>query len=73
MGLMKPIKQNNGEEINDDKNVRISLVKGRKITAITVSAISARKKLLTTSTNMTLLELDGQDMRVKKIWMEITS
>lgn len=32
MGLAELIEQNNSEEVNDDKDVRVSAIRGRKIT-----------------------------------------
>ena len=55
----------------EDKDVKVLVVKSRKITTTTASAIFANRKLLTTSTKVTLLE-DTQDVKVKKIWIETT-
>ena len=56
MGLAKPTKQSGNEEVDDDKNVRVSAVRSKKIITITISVIPAGGKLLTASTKMTLLE-----------------
>lgn len=58
--------QYSSEEINDDKNVRIPAVKGRKITITTASAKPVVGKLLTASTKVVLIE-DGRDVNVRKI------
>ncbi len=71
MGLAKPKEQSGGEEVNDNKYVRVLIVKGKKITTTTTSVILVGGKLLTTSTKMTLPEGE-QVVRVKKVWIETT-
>ncbi len=66
MGLAEPIEQSDSEEVDDNKDVRVSAVKGRKITTTTTNAIPAGGKLLTVSSKMTLPE-SGQDVKVKKV------
>lgn len=44
------------KKINDDKDIRVSMVKGRKITIIIISAISASRKLSIVSTKLILSE-----------------
>lgn len=53
---MERMEQHSSEEINDNKNVRIRVVKGRKIAITTASAKPIIEKLLTVSTKMALLE-----------------
>ncbi len=71
MGLAEPTKRGGSEEVDNDKDIRVSEVKDRKITTTTASAILAARKLSTTSSKVTLLE-GGQDVRVKKVWIETT-
>ncbi len=66
MGLAEPSEQSDNEEVNDDKDVKVLVVRGKKITTTTTSAIPAGGKLLTASFKMILLE-DGQDVNVKKV------
>ncbi len=66
MGLTESIKPSGSEEVDDDKDVRVSAVRGRKITTTIASAIPAGGKLLTVSTKVILPE-GVQDVRVKKI------
>ena len=72
MGLAKPIEQSGNEKVDDNKDVKVSAVKGRKITTTIASAISAGGKLSMASTKVILLE-NVQDVRVKKVWIENTS
>ncbi len=72
IGLLEYTKQNGSEEVDDDKDVRVSVVRGRKITITTISVILVGGKLLMKSTKMTLLE-DRQYIRVKKIWIKTIS
>ena len=72
INLIKPTKQSSNEEVNDNKDVEVSIVKGKKIIITTISAIFADGKLSTTSTKIALPE-DEQDVRVKKIWIETSS
>ena len=55
MDIAEIIKQNGSEEVNNNKNVRVSVVKGRKITTTTASAILVVRKLSMASTKVTLL------------------
>ncbi len=66
MGLAEPVKQSGSKEVNDDRNIRVSAVRKRKITTTIASAIPMSGKLSTASTKVTLLE-GRQNMRVKKI------
>ena len=66
MGLAEPTKQSSSKNIDDKKDIRVSAVKGKKITTIIANIIPAGGKLLMASTKMTLLEA-GQDMNMKKI------
>ena len=54
MGLAKLKKQSGSKEVNDNKNVRVLVVRGRKITTTTTSLISASRKLSMISTKVTL-------------------
>lgn len=56
MGLAEPIEQGDSEEVDDDKDVRVSIVKDRKIITTIASAIPASGKLLMTSFKVTLPE-----------------
>ena len=67
MGLTEPTEQSGAEKVDDNKNVRILAVRGRKIITTTASAILVGGKLLTISTKMTLPVSGGHDVRVKKI------
>ena len=66
MSLAKLKKQNSSKKINNNKDVRVLAVRGRKITITTVNIIPASEKLLTALIKVTLLE-DRQNVRVKKI------
>ena len=56
MSLAEPIKQNGSEEVDNDKDVRVSVVRGKKITITTACAILAGGKQLTRSIKVTLLK-----------------
>ncbi len=72
MGLAEPTEQISGsEEVDDDKDIRVLVVRDRKITIITASTIPASGKLSMASFKVTLPE-GGQDMGVKKVWIETT-
>ncbi len=71
MGLAEPTKQSGSEEVDDDEDVRVSAVRDRKITTTIASAILVGGKLSTASSKVTLPE-GGQDVRVKKVWIETT-
>ncbi len=66
MGLAELTEQNDSEEVDDDEDVRLLAVRGRKITITTASAIPASGKLSIASTKVTLPE-GMQDVRVKKV------
>lgn len=66
MSLAELIEQSSSKRVNDNKDVRISVVKGKKITITTISVIFAGGKLLTILTKVTMLK-GGQDERVKKV------
>ncbi len=51
---MELIEQSGSEEVIDNKDVRVSVIRGRKITTTIVSAIPIENKLLMISTKMTL-------------------
>ncbi len=72
MGLAEPIEQSDSEEVDDNKDVRVSAVRGRKITTTTTSAIPAGGKLSIASIKVTLPKV-VQNVRVKKVWIETTS
>lgn len=72
MDLAKPIDQNGSKKIDDNKNIKIPVLKGRKIIITTANTISVCRKLLTALTTVILPEC-WQDVRVKKIWIKITS
>ena len=72
MGLTEPTEQSDSKEVNDNEDVKVSAVRGRKIIITIVSVIPAARKLSTTSTKETLLE-GRQDVKVKKIWIETIS
>ena len=59
------------EAVDDNKDVRISAIRSRKITITIASARFAGGKLSTILINMTLPD-GGQDVRVKKVWIETT-
>ncbi len=71
MGLAEPTKQSSSEEVDGNKKIRVSAVRGRQIITTIASAIFASRKLITASTKVILLE-GGHNMRVKKIWIETT-
>ena len=52
---MEPQEWNSSEKVNNDKNIRVSIVKSMKFIITTTSIISASKKLSTVSTKVTLL------------------
>ena len=66
MSLMEFIKQSGSEKVDDDKDVRISKIRGQKITITITSAIIARENLLMASTKITLSEPGKEDVRVRK-------
>ena len=66
IGLVKLIEQSNSEKVNDNKDIRISVVRGEKITTTTASALFASRKLLMVSIKVILPE-GKQNIRVKKI------
>ncbi len=45
MSLGEPTEQSGSEEVNDDKDVRVLAVRGRKIITTTASVIPADRKL----------------------------
>ena len=69
MDLAKPIEQSSSEKVEDNKDVRASAVKSRKIITTTAYAILVGRKLLIALTKVILLE-GGQNMKVKKVWIE---
>lgn len=66
MSLAKSIKQNSSEKVNNNKDVRVLIVKSRKIFINTASTILTSGKLSMISIKMTLLE-NKQDVKVNKI------
>ena len=56
IGLAELTKQNGSKEVNNNKDVRVLPVRGRKITITTTTAIPAGGKLSTASIKVTLLE-----------------
>lgn len=66
MGLAEPIEQSDSEEVNDNKNVRVSRVKSRKTITATINAISMCRRLLTVSIQM-ILPGNKQNVRVKNV------
>ena len=66
MSLAEPTKQSDSEEIDNNKDIRISIVRGRKIIITTASAIFVGGKLLMASTKKTLPK-NEQDMKIKKV------
>ena len=56
MGLAEPIEQNGSKKVNDNKDVKVLAIKGRKITIIIASTISAGGKMLIVLTKLTLPE-----------------
>lgn len=58
--------QHSGEKVNNNKDVRILVVKGRKITIIIISVKLIFGKLLMASTKIALVE-DGQNGNISKI------
>lgn len=71
MGLAEPTEQNDSEKVHDNKDVRVLAVRNKKIIISIVNTIPAGEKLLTTSTEMNLLE-GGYNIRVRKVWIEMT-
>ena len=72
MILAEPIEQSDNKKVNDNKDVKVLVVKSRKITITTVSTIFVDRKLSTALIKVTLPK-NGQDVRVKKIWIQTTS
>ncbi len=66
MGLAELIEQSVSEEIDDNEDVRVLIVRGKKIITTTASVILVSRKLSTASIKVTLPEV-GQDIRVKKV------
>lgn len=56
MGQAKLIEQNGSKKVNNNKDLRVSAIKSKKITITTASIIFAGKKLLMISIKVTLLE-----------------
>lgn len=56
MGLAKLTEQNGGQKVNDNEDIRVSVVKNWKIMITTRNTILAARKLLTTFTN--IIQLD---------------
>lgn len=71
MGLAKFTEYNGSKKVDNNKDVRVSVVRGRKIPITTTSVIFVGGKLSAALTKMTLQET-GQNMRVKNIWIETT-
>ncbi len=71
MGLAEPTEQGGSEEVDNNEDVRVLAVRGWKITTTIASAIPADGKMSTASSKVTLPEV-GQDVRVKKVWIETT-
>ena len=67
IGLAEPIKQNSSKKVNDNKYIKVSMLRRRKITITTVCIILAERKLSIITTKITFLKLDRQDIRVKKV------
>ncbi len=63
---MEPTEQNSSKEIDNDKDVKVSVVQGRIITITTINVILVDRKPLIGSTKVTLPE-GRQDVRVKKV------
>ena len=66
MSLAELAKQSGGKKVNDNKDVKISVVKRRKITTTIASAKPISGKLPPTSTKMSLPN-HRQDLRVKRV------
>ena len=66
MSLLQLIELNSNKEVNDNKDVKVSAVKDRKISITTTSVIPTKRKLSIALIKMTLLK-DRQDVRVKKV------
>lgn len=66
MGLAKSIKQNSSKKVNNNKDIRVLVIKSRKIPINTASAILISRKLSMISIKMILLE-NKQNVKVKKI------
>lgn len=71
MGLAESKEPTSSEKVDDNKDVRISAIKSRKIFTTTASAILVGKKRSIALIKVILVE-DWQDVRVKKIWIETT-
>lgn len=56
MSLAEPIEQSGNKKVDDDEDVRVLAVRGRKITTTTISTIPTGGKLSTTSMKITLPE-----------------
>ena len=57
MSLAKSTEQSGSKKVDDNKDVKVSAVKDRKITTITTNAIPAGGKLLMALIKETLLEV----------------
>ncbi len=66
MSLTELIEQSGKEKVNDYKDVKVSVIRDKKITTTIASIILAGGKLSTTSTKVTLSK-SVQDIRVKKV------
>lgn len=66
MGLAKSIKQNSSKKVNNNKDIRVLVIKSWKIPINTASAILISRKLSMISIKMILLE-NKQNVKVKKI------
>lgn len=72
MNIVEPMKQSGGKEIYNNKNIRILVKMGNKITTTTASIIFANRKLLTMLIKM-ILPKSRQDVKVMKVWIKTIS
>ncbi len=67
-GLTERTEQSGSEQVDDDEEVRVPALKGRKVAMTTAGAKPEGGKLLTASTRVALGK-DGQDVSVRKVWI----
>lgn len=60
--------KSSSKKIDDDENIRVLVVKDKKIAIITLSAKPVVGKLLTVSTKVVFVE-NWQDKSIKKVWI----
>lgn len=66
--LTKCIEQSGSKQVDKNKEIRLPILQGRKVAITTTDTKLKGKKLLTASIRV-VLEKDGQDISMKKVWI----